>query len=220
MMKRIEVYVDAALLSFVLSVAAVLVLSVLGRLLAMLTGGGQSVMVPMMIAIVVLSIAIGAGLAIWIARVLHGRTVHDTMTAGDSRKVVLIAVTVAVAAPLLAGAYLAFGTTTPIVWLSVALLLMVLATALVVDAARDIVKPREHVGIDVVRVVLIGLLAASLVISMIQPAPLGSDQDVSPWVVWVTIALLVESLLAFGFDRFVSRGSRERHSRSSGLPAG
>lgn len=209
MLKRLEVYADTGLLAFVLSVVAVLVFSVLGRLVGMLVGG-EAAMIPMMIGVVVLSIATGAVLAIWLARVLHRHVVSEPMTNAESRGVAWLGLAAAIVASLLAAAYVTVGTTTAIAWLGVAAALLVLAVALVVDAVVDLVKPREHIAVDVIRIVLIALLAVSLATSMIQAAPLGSDQDVSPWVVWATVAMIVEALLAFGYDEVASWRSRSR----------
>ncbi|TLM97589.1 MAG: hypothetical protein FDZ75_04200 [Actinobacteria bacterium] len=218
MLKRLEVYVDSGLLSFVLGVVALLALSIVGRVLGLMLGGGQGVMVASMITIVVLSLLIGLALAVWVSRALHKDTVHDPLTADESRKVVWVDLALVVIAPLLGVAYATIGTSTPVVWLSVAVLLLALATALVVDAIADLAKPHKHLVMDVLRIAFIGLLAFSLVASVAQRAPLGSDQDVSPWVVWVTIGMIFAALVASVYDEFVSRKARSQAAKTPMAP--
>jgi hypothetical protein len=220
MLKRLEVYADSGLLSFVLSVFLLFALSVVGRLLAMLVGAGETGMIPMMIGAVGLSVVGGAGLAIWLSRVFHPTTVREPMTTAESHKVAWAGLAAAVFAVVLGVVYAMIGTTTPVVWLSVAAALLVLAAAMIVDAVIDLAKTREHIAIDILRILMVALLATALVISMLQRAPLGSDQDVSPWVVWVTVALLVEALLAFAVDEFLTRRAHSRELPSHVVPAG
>lgn len=219
MLKRLEVYVDSGLLSFVLGVVALLALSIVGRVLGFMLGGGQGVMVASMITIVVLSLVIGLVLAIWVSRALHKDTVHDALTADESRKVAWIALAAVAIASLLGVAYATIGTTTPVVWLSIAVLLLVLAAALVVDAVADLAKPHKHLMMDVLRIGSISLLAFSLIASVAQRAPLGSEQDVSPWVVWVAIGMIFAALAASAYDEFVSWRTRSHPAKTPMTPA-
>jgi len=216
MLKRLEVYVDAALLSFAFALCAFLALAMgFARLLVGLVGTG----VGGALGMVGPAAVVGAALAIWVSRVLHRRTTAEPMTREESAQVAWIALATAVAAPLLWTAYTAVGATSPAVWMAVAVLLLVLAVALAVDAVADLIRVREYLTLDVIRVLLVGLLGLSLVMSLIQPAQPGTDQDVSLYVVGITVYMLVVALLAFVWDEMVSWRKRSHTTQAPLSPS-
>jgi hypothetical protein len=103
--------------------------------------------------------------------------------------------------------------------MALAVLLLALAVALLYDSIRDLVRDRVHKTIDGLRIVLLLPLGASVIMSLAQPGAPGSESDVGPWVLGVTIYMIVVALLAYGFDEYAAWRARTKGS-SGQLAAG
>ena len=201
MLKRLEVYADAGLLSFVCSTIVFVLLSMAARpLLAGSFGQGLGGIISM----VGPSALIGTAVAIWATWVLHHRTTLEPMTRDESVRMSWFALAAVVFAAAIVAAWTAIGTTTIALGVVGMVFLLAIAVWLVVDAVRDIFKTREHITIDIVRILALGLLGASLVAGLISPAVPGTDQDVTPYVVIGTAYMTFAALLTYGYDELVS----------------
>lgn len=212
MLKRMEIYVDAALLSFPIALALFFVtiaMPGIREFLQKASIGAASVDLMYPIA------AVAGILAVMLARVLHHRTDQEPLTKGQAINTSWIALGTVVLAALLAAQVFGAVTAWSWAWMILAVLLLALAVALIVDSVMDLVKPRIHRTIDILRIVFLLPLGASLLMSLIQPAEAGSDQDVAPWLFGVTAYMLMVALGSFVYDELMSwRGrSRGAHDR-------
>jgi len=189
-LKRMELYADAALLGFPCVLAVFALLVVIGPIRGSLQAAVFSL--P------------GGLLAIPIARLLHRSTTGKPLPRGDMGRVSLVALGAAAVAGLLGAA--AFSASLPVVWVTVSICVLAVAAAMVADAFYDLTRVREHKVLDVVRLLLIGLLGVSWLGSGTEAA-VGAD--VGPWVVGVTAYMLVIATAAAGLDLFL--GWRAHH---------
>lgn len=205
MLKRLEVYADAGLFGFLCSTIAFLVLSMgPGRLMLQLLGGRLGGMISMIGP----AVLIGTALAVWAAWVLHHRTTHEPMTREESVRMSWFALGAVALSAGAVTAWTAFGGTTIAVGILATVLLLALAVWLVADGVVDIFRAREHITIDIVRVLTLGLLGAALIASLISPAAPGTDADISPYLVIGSAYMTVVAVLMYGYDAFRSWRSR------------
>jgi len=202
MLKRLEVYADAGLLSLVCSSTVFVVLSLALR--GLLAGGFFGEGFGGLISMIGPSVLIGTALAIWATWVLHHRTTLEPMTHEESVAMLWFALAAVVVSAALLAVWTAIGTTTVVVGIVGTVLLLAIAVWLVIDAVMDIFKAREHITIDVVRILTLGWLGASMAAYLVNPALPGADADVTPYVVLGTAYMTVAALLMYGYDGFTS----------------
>jgi len=216
MLKRLEVYADAGLLSFVCSTIVFVVLAMAAR--PLLAGPfGQSL--SGVISMIGPSALIGTAVAIWATWVLHHRTTLEPMTRDESVKMSWFALAAVVFAAAIVAAWTTIGPTTIAIGVVGMVFLLAIAVWLVVDAVMDIFTTREHITIDIVRVLTLGLLGASLVAGLISPAVPGTEQDATPYVVIGTAYMTVAALLTYGYDELVSWRKRTHATQAPLSPS-
>lgn len=205
MLKRLEVYADAGLLGFVSSVIVFMLLAMgPGRLMVRFFGEGLGGAISMIGP----SVLVGTAIAVWAAWMLHHKTTREPMDRDVSVSMSWFALIAFVIAAALVATWMAWGDTTIAMGIVATVILLALGIWLVVDAVIDIFKTREHITIDIVRVLTLGLLIASLVASLLSPSTPGADADIAPYVVLGGAYMTLVALLTNGFDELVSWRSR------------
>lgn len=209
-MKRIEVYVDSALVS--LPVAMVLFLAfAMGpgrRVMTALSGGALGTL-----AMIGPAAVLGGVLAIWFSRLLHHKDPHDPLTHDESVKAAWVALAAAVAAPVLWALQSAFGLSSPWVWMATSVVLLAVAAGLVVESIGDLVRRHMHIALDVLRLLILAPLVFAVVTSLAQPAQPGSGTEIGVWLVGGTAYMLLVALLAFGLDEIASWRTRSKQAQ-------
>lgn len=205
MLKRLEVYADAGLMGLLCSSVVFAVLSLgVGRYIARLFGEGFGGMLSLLGP----AALVGTVIAIWVTWILHHRTTLEPMSRTQSVSMSRIALVAMLVAGGLVAAWLALGSDTIVMGTVGTVLLLMIAVWLFADAFIDIFKTHEHITIDVVRVLTLGILGASLVASLISPAAAGTDADITAYVVIGTAYMTLAALLANAYDELVSWRSR------------
>jgi hypothetical protein len=207
MLKRMELYVDAALMSIPVSVLLLgLAMVVPIRGLTKGPGGGGSSflgMLPLM--------ALVAGVAaIWLARVVHRKTTAQVLEHQDETRGFWAAITALAVAALLWIQNSTTGSEWRFVWMSVAVALLGVSAWLIYDSIRDISKARTHKVMDAIRLMVLAPLGVSLVAGLVSPASPGTDQDIGMYVVGITAYMLLVAVGAFLYDWFAGWRSRSR----------
>jgi len=178
MLKRMELYGDAALLSFP---CALLVFAIL--LMTGVIRGSSTATIAL----------VGGVLAIPLARLLHRSAARDPLPRDKMMSMSLAALGAALVAGALGAA--TFYLSGSVLWVTVSILLLAITVAMVVDAIYDLVKVREHKIADVTRILLIGVLGAS----WLGSGPVAAvSADTGPWVVGVTAILVLTAAVAAG----------------------
>lgn len=214
MLKRLELYVDAALMSIPVATvlfAVAMMVPIRGGVKG--AGGGSSFlgMLPLF--------AVLAGvLGVWLARLLHRDTTAEPLERENATKGLWGSAVAFVVAALLWVQNSTAGSDWRFVWMSVGVALLGVSLWLVYDSVRDIGKARVHKVLDALRFLVLAPLGVSLVAGLLSPASPGTDQDIGPYVVVITAYMLLVAVVAFFYDWFASTRGRAGLARSGPAP--
>ncbi|HET6352356.1 MAG TPA: hypothetical protein VFG89_09545 [Coriobacteriia bacterium] len=199
MLRRMELYADAALLSFPVSLVVVLL--------------GSRLRLGPMLDLAMVFVAIGGIIAVWAARMLHHRELHEELSRTTLMQTGFVALGIVLLAALLfyAGGGTS-GNSPPALWYITGISVIGITFAMLWDAFADIVRGREHRVDDVIRILVIGLLGFSWLGAGL-PEAFGAD--IGPWVVAVTVYMLVVATAAFIWDMVVMRLTRAKDAGAS-----
>lgn len=211
MLKRMELYVDAALMSIPVSVLLLAMAAMVprgGAIKGPRVGGSAFLDSLPLIALV-------AGVvAIWLARLLHRKTTVEQLEHKDATRGFWASIVAFAVAALLWIQNSTTGSEWRFVWMSVAVALLGAALWLIYDSIRDIGKARTHKVMDAIRLVVLAPLGVSLAAGLVSPASPGTEQDIGLYVVGITAYMLVVAVCAYAYDWFAGWRSRSRVARS------